>query len=285
MSATALFRSIANPTDRTILVIAVLLIFTAGLWNNVIGSYGKFGPLGWLTDNSGLDIGEILAFAALLKIFASIGDRSILRRSDLVALMVLLVGTVLPYSTITWISATAIGVAFVFWRRDEPLLSSIGQILIASAVHAAWGPKFFMVAAPYFVNLEATFAASLLTTFSKGYSAQFNQIAAQNGHTIEIFAGCSAFHNLSLAALIWISIIKLQRMYFTRLDFFALAGTFAVVILINEIRIMLMARSYAYYVFWHDGAGVTIMSAAMLVSISALLLMTSLLTVPSFQRG
>jgi hypothetical protein len=64
MSATALFRSIANPTDRTILVIAVLLIFTAGLWNSVIGSYGKFGPLGWLTDNSGLDIGEILAFAA-----------------------------------------------------------------------------------------------------------------------------------------------------------------------------------------------------------------------------
>jgi hypothetical protein len=285
MSTTTFFRSIANPTDRTILVIAVLLIFTAGLWNNVIGSYGQFGPLAWLTDNAGLDIGKILAFAALLKICASIGDRSILRRSDLVALMVLLVGTVLPYSTITWLSATAIGVAFVFWRRDEPLLSSIGQILIACAVHKAWGPKVFTVAAPYFVNLEAAFAARLLTTFSTGYSVQFNQIVAQNGHSIEIFGGCSAFHNLSLGALIWISIIKLQRMYFTRLDFFALAGTFAAIILINEIRIMLMARSYAYYVFWHNGAGVTIVSAAMLVSIGALLLMTSLVTAPSLRRG
>ncbi len=157
--------------------------------------------------------------------------------------------------------------------------------MIAGAIHELWGPKFFVVVAPFIVNLEAAFAAKLLTIFSPGYSTQFNLITAQDGHTIEILAGCSAFHNLSLGALIWISIVKLHRLYFTRLDFAALAGTFAAIILINEIRIMLMARSYAYYVFWHDGPGSTIASAAMLVSIGALVLTTSRLGAPSLRRG
>jgi hypothetical protein len=285
MSETALFRSIANPTDRTILVVAVLLIFTAGLWNIVLGTYIQFGPFGWLAENFGLNVGEILAFVALLKIIVGIGKKSVLRHADLVMLVVLLIGTVSPYRAVVWISATVIGLIFVFRRRDAPSLLSIGQILIACAIHELWGPKLFIAVAPFFVNVEAVFAAKLLTTFSTGYLTQFNQITAPDGHTIEIFAACSAFHNLSLGALIWISIIKFHRMYFTRLDFVALAGTFTAVILINEIRIMLMARSYAYFVFWHDGPGVTIVSAAMLVSIGALVLVTSRLTAPSLRTG
>ncbi len=89
MSTTAFSRPISQPTDRTILVVAVSLIFAAGLWYKFIGSYLQFGPLGWLTDNLGLNVGEILAFAALLKIFAGIGKKSILRRADFVLLAVL----------------------------------------------------------------------------------------------------------------------------------------------------------------------------------------------------
>jgi hypothetical protein len=285
MSATALFRSIANPTDRTILVVAVLLIFTAGLWNVFIGSYNEFGPIGWLTDNFGLNIGEILAIAALLKIIAGIGKKSVLRHADLVMLVVLLVGTTTPYRSVAWISATAIGLVFMLRRRNEPSLSSIGQILIAGAIHELWGPKLFIVIAPFFVNLEAAIAAKLLTTFSTGYSTQYNLIMAPDGYTIAINAGCSAFHNLSLGALIWISIIKFRRLYFTRLDFAALAGTFVAVILINEIRIMLMARSYADFVYWHEGPGVTIVSVAMLVSVGALVLLASRLDAPGLRRG
>jgi hypothetical protein len=161
------------------------------------------------------------------------------------------------------------------------LLSSIGQLLIACAIHEVWAPNFFRLVAPYIVNVEAGFAAKILTIFYTGYSSRFNEISAPGGYTIEIFSGCSAFSNLSLGALIWISIIKLHRLHFTRLDFVALAGTFAAVILINEIRIMLMAQSYAYFVFWHDGPGVTIVSTAMLVSVGGLLLMTSRRSAPS----
>jgi hypothetical protein len=275
MSTNVIIRSFVRPTDRSILTVMALLIFTAGLWNKVLGSYIQSQPIGWLVDNFGLDIGELLAFASLLKLFADIGDRLILRRSDLLALMVLLAGTVLPGHTISWISATAIGLVFVLRRGDEPLLSSIGQILIACAIHELWGPRLFIMAAPYFIGIEASAAAKILTSLGTGYTAQFNQISAQSGYTIEIVAGCSAFHNLSLGALMWVSIIKMYRLYFTRLDFAALAGTFVVIILINEIRIMLMAPSYASYVFWHNGTGVTIVSAIMLISIVGLVLMTS----------
>ena len=285
MSATPISRSIANPTDRTILVVTIFLIFAAGLWNVFLSSYIEFGPRGWLTDNFGLNVGEILAFAALLKVIAGIGKKSILRRSDLITLVVLLIGTATPYRSIAWISATAIGLFFVLRRHDNKALSSIGQILIACAIHELWGPKIFLAIAPFIVNLETAVAAKLLITFSSGYSTQFNLITAQDGHTIEIGAGCSAFRNLSLGALIWISIIKLHRTYFTRLDYVALAGTFFAIILINEIRIMLMARSYAYFAFWHDGPGVTIVSAAMLVSVGALVLMTTRLAPLSSRRG
>jgi hypothetical protein len=282
---TALIRSIANPTDRAILFIAVLLILTAGLWNDFTGSFIQFGPVGGLEDNYGLNIGEILAFAALCKVIAGIGKKSILRSTDLVLLVILLIGAATPYRSLAWISATAIGLVFMIWRRDEPFLSSIGQILIACAVHELWGPKIFIAAAPFFIDIETAFAAKLLNIFSTGYSSQHNLITAQDGHTIVIFSACSAFHNLSLGALIWISIVKFHRLYFTRLDFVALAGTFAIVILINEIRIMLMARSYAYLVYWHDGPGVTIVSTAMLLSIGALVLTTSRLSAPTLPRG
>lgn len=278
-------RFFLKPTDRTIIAASGLLIFSFGLYSRIGFSFVKFGPAGWLADNLGLNIGEILAVAAFVKICADIGSRTILSRFDLVALMALLSAAVIPDSKVIWAIATVLGLGWAVGRRDEPSLSSLGQILIACAVHELWGPLIFNFIVNYFVNFETAVAAKLLTTFSTGYSSQFNQIAAANGHTIEIGTGCSAFHNLSLGALIWISIIKLHRNYYTALDFIALAGTFAAVITINEIRIMLMARSLASLTYWHDGAGVTIMSAALLASVGALLFLTTRFNAPSLRRS
>jgi exosortase/archaeosortase family protein len=85
---------------------------------------------------------------------------------------------------------------------------------------------------------------------------------------------CSAFHSISVAVIIWLGLIKVERLHFVRSDWWALAAMIGVTILLNTIRITLMAQSLTMLQYWHDGMGVTIVTVVMLVSLLAISLLS-----------
>ena len=68
-------------------------------------------------------------------------------------------------------------------------------------------------------------------------------------------------------AFVWLSMVKILRLDFRLFHFAVLAMGLAVVVLINTIRIGLMAYSYDLYVFWHIGPGLVIIKIIMLAAV------------------
>jgi hypothetical protein len=106
----------------------------------------------------------------------------------------------------------------------------------------------------------------------RGATWHGNSITVPSGHHIEVMAACCSFTNVSLAFLSWVALTKFERPEWHRLDIVVLLAAAGSQILLNTVRIYLMAMSPEMYLYWHMGPGSRIFSAiasAAVVLISA----------------
>ena len=103
-----------------------------------------------------------------------------------------------------------------------------------------------------------TIAVQAVLTPTGGFTRDGLVITTGGDHGIMIEEGCSAFQNVSLASLIWLSLVKLDTLTIRpRMSGSAPRWRRATVTL-NTIRLALMAQSPSMYNFWHNGGGVSI---------------------------
>ncbi|HEX9170076.1 MAG TPA: hypothetical protein VF886_14330, partial [Roseiarcus sp.] len=91
-------------------------------------------------------------------------------------------------------------------------------------------------------------------------------ISPGGAYGLVIDEGCSAFQNVSLASLIWISLLKLETLTLRTVHIWICAAMAAATVALNTTRLALMAQSYPMYQFWHNGGGAPIISIAMLTA-------------------
>jgi exosortase/archaeosortase family protein len=125
------------------------------------------------------------------------------------------------------------------------------------------GRILFNLVSPYVLTAETTAVQLLLSPFGE-FTRENLSISAPNGHRIYIETSCSAFHSLSFATLVWISLIKLETLELRRFHWWILAAMAAATIALNTTRIAFMAQSQSVLAYWHDGPGATILSLIML---------------------
>ena len=223
--------------------------------------------------NPSLKAGEALAIFALFSVITRMGNDTLLSRVDLLSIAGLGVAFALPSVKCASVAISAMALMFVA-RRDARLIA-IAQLLFALVTYRFLGRLLFDLLAPHALRLETVAVAMLLSLFGN-FSRDGFSIVGPNGHTIFIDTGCSAFHNITVAALIWLALIKIERLQFLRSDWWALAAMIGATILVNTIRIALMAQSPAMLHYWHDGPGVAVFSVALLVFLLAISLLSRL---------
>ena len=161
------------------------------------------------------------------------------------------------------IPVAVVGVKLPF-RRD-PLVSSFGQILLALAFYEWLGPAIFHLLSPWVLKVETTAVQAILAPMG-GFTRDDLMISNGGDHSIMVEEGCSAFQNVSLASLIWISLVKLDTLTMRPAHLWICAAMAAATVALNTIRIALMAQSYPMYDFWHNGGGVPIVTFTMLAT-------------------
>ena len=253
----------------------VFMAFVAGLavaicWrSSMAGSLGQVAAA-ILKDRSGVGAAELLVIGVTLSVVFALRDENLLLRSDLLTIAVTALAFALPFRLAAIVPLTA--VALKLMLRSDPRLSSIGQLLLALAFYEWLGPALFHLLSPVALQVETTAVQALLAPLG-GFTRDGLTISGgANGHSIAIEEGCSAFHNLSLATLIWLSLVKLETLTMRPLHWRLLAAMAAATVALNTVRIAVMAQSYPLYDYWHNGAGVPILSAAMLGTILAVFL-------------
>jgi hypothetical protein len=251
------------------------MAFVAGLavaicWRGSMASSFSQAAAAILKDRSGVGAAELLVIGVLLSVVFALRDENLLSRSDLLTMAATALAFAIPMRLAAIVPLTAVAMKLLF-RRD-PRLSSIGQLLIALAFYEWIGPAVFHLVSPIALQVETSAVQGLLAPLG-GFTRDGLTISGGlNGHSIAMEEGCSAFHNLSLATLIWICLVKLETLTMQPLHWRLLAAMAVATVGLNCARIAAMAQSYPLYDYWHNGPGVPILSAAMLAVILAVFL-------------
>lgn len=210
-----------------------------------------------------LDLGEAFAFAAVLSLLlASPQVRPGLDRIDLGVLVLGALSWFLPEPHAVYLGMTLAGAWLLLRRSREPRLREIGQVWLALSLCQLWGKlafkMFYLVVEPYEVGLMARIGQWVFPDLQ----ASGSYLTTHSDWSVVMLEGCSAFHNLSLAVLLWLCVLKIAGRRADRGAVSALAVSAVLVVAINIARVLAMVPSPHAYHFWHDGSGSALVALA-----------------------
>jgi hypothetical protein len=148
---------------------------------------------------------------------------------------------------------------------------AVAIIVAALFTQQAIVPIIYALLEAKLIHFDAMLVGTAVELTVNGATWQDNIIAVPSGHSIEVLSGCCSFRNVSLAVLSWVALTKLERPKWYPLDIAVLSLAAGCQIVLNVVRIYLMALSPEMYTYWHVGTGqrifaITASVAAVLIS-------------------
>jgi len=183
-------------------------------------------------------------------------NRQLLLALAITALMLI------PVALINWLAATALA---LLWRVNTVSAKqrAIATLMLAiSCREPVIQASLYLLSEPI-LALDAHLAGALLWLTGNPSSISGNLISSGN-HALVILTGCSAFGNLSLALLFWLSLRLQQTEDLTKHDYRRLAAIGLGVLYLNTVRLGLMGLGMDWYQLIHDGYGKYLFDIAIL---------------------
>ena len=97
-----------------------------------------------------------------------------------------------------------------------------------------------------------------------------NIVINESGHRLFVMTGCSSWNNLSLALLFWFSMTRGLLPADSQPPLWQGAAIGVTVVLINIIRLSIMAQSPDMYHWLHDGSGADVVLATTAMTVAAM---------------
>ena len=211
-----------------------------------------------LSDLGAVGVFQIMAWYAIFRLLASSDPAPVAQLRDFLIAVALCGLVFVPSNGIIWLAALGLAIfGLLFYGRD-PRLRAAGIVLAALSVQEFWGRVLFELSALPLLRAETAVVGTMLQAVRAGTVWRDNVITGPSGHGIVLYDGCSSFHNLSLAALCWVSVRSLGLQSWQVRDFVTGCAVGMTMILFNVTRLCLMAWDADLYSYWHDGGGVQI---------------------------
>ena len=247
--------------DRDVAIAFLAALIVAICWRDPHGGSLLELSTDLFRERSGTGAAELLAFAVLGTLAIRFRGEALLTRGDLGVIALSSLAFVFPLRSAASVPLTLIGLKLVF--GSDARVRSFGQILLALAFYEWLGPLIFHVLSPWVLKAETIAVEAVLAPIG-GFARDGLMISPGGDFSLVIEEGCSAFHNVSLASLIWISLVKLETLTLKPAHLWICAAMAAATVALNTARLALMAQSFPMYEFWHNGAGVPMVTTAML---------------------
>jgi exosortase/archaeosortase family protein len=254
--------SLLKLTDAKVLLFyTVALFFIAGVQRFLDGA-----PVASLFE---FNAGELLALVAIYSILRSKNDAVILSRVDFAVISACAMFFLLPVSQhFAFLGAAFAGLYFLLRRPRNAQLFQVGQLWLAIALYESLGRLFFKLVSAPIIRAEVSFIAKAGPLLGFAVSMDGIRLTSPNGWFIYILERCSSFHNVSLAVLVWLSLIKLGRTEVKAGHLIALGAAIVGIICLNGLRILLMTPSQESFTFWHEGSGAIIFSCLTFLAVA-----------------
>jgi hypothetical protein len=231
-----------------------LLLVDTGSYDAFAASLAQQNYIYWLA-----------CYVVIYRLYASDKAARAIRLDGCLALAIcgaIFFTSLLPYRFGIGLLATITAGYFMAAHGGDRNVKAAGAVLLAVSMHLVWGPIFFQLFTPELLRADAALVGEILTWLRPDIIWSNNSFHAPDGHSISMIAGCSSFNNVSTAILACATIAMLMRTEWVRRDIATVAIACVVMILVNAIRLCLIAWSGALHLFWHDGAGAQILGIA-----------------------
>ncbi len=231
------------------------------------------GPEQVLSDLGAVGVFQLMAWYAIFRLLASSDPTPVARLRDFLIAAALCSPLFVPSGRMIWVTALGVAIFGTVFNRGDRKLRAAGIVLAALSVQEFWGRIFFKLFMLSLLHAETAVVGTILQAVRAGTLWRDNVINGPNGHGIVVYDGCSSFHNLSLAALCWLTVRSLQNRKWGVRDFAIGCLVGITMILFNITRLCVMAWDDNLYHYWHDGGpgaqifGVGASAAVLLISL------------------
>ena len=209
-----------------------------------------------------LNVGELFSTAAVVSLlFAMCRKRLALSRADIAVLVACAMTWLLPETGLlpepraVYVGMTLAGAWLLARRSADWQLRDVAQVWLALSFCELWSKLAFKLVYGVIGPFEVALMRGVGHLFVPGLRSDGLYLSARPDWSIVVLEGCSSFHNLSLAALIWLCVLKIAGQRATRGALGALVISGALVVSVNVARILLMLPSHDAYHLWHDKQG------------------------------
>ena len=211
---------------------------------------------GWLAASLNLfDVSAIvwLALAAGLALLWNTEPASASRRGDNAMLGIALLAALLPIP----VASSAMLTVLALWswltsrpgsalRRASVIFLSVTAFLLWGRVGLAWGAGPLLETDARFVSLLS------------GMPSAGNAVYFADGTRFVIAPGCSSLHGISLALILWTTTIEYFAIRPDVRAWLTLALAIGGAILVNALRLSVIAWNPRDFAYWHVGTGGTL---------------------------
>jgi hypothetical protein len=211
-----------------------------------------------IADVLSIGVFQYMAWYVIFRLLVSSDSMLVARWQDFLIAGALCFLVFLPTVRIIWVAATSIAIYWWFFNAGDPKLRAAGAVIAALSVQELWGHAFFHLLSFPLLSAETAVVGTILEIARAGTVWQANVITGPTGYGIVILDDCSAFHNLSLAMLCWVTVSKLRDQSWKIQDFWVGIAIGLTMILFNVLRLCLMAWNLDLFHYWHEGGGAEI---------------------------
>jgi hypothetical protein len=246
-------------------LIAGLFIFssTSGLLARVIKDVAIEGWSVSVLNTFNISIIVWGAWASACYLALSTDDRDPIRPLDIAASCVTFTIAALPAALFSWLALSIFSSYVYLTSPRESSLRCSAAIFFAICVPLLWGPMLFHFAAPVLLKVDALLVATLIGAERTG-----NVVDLVGIHRIQIWPGCSSFHNISHAALAWVALTQTLGRDLEIKDVFWCGFAMISAASVNLARVSMIALWPAYYDTIHGPVGGGIAGALTIILIA-----------------
>lgn len=247
-------RELLTWTVLALLANQVLHILEVGNFGSLLSSLASLNVVYWAA-----------AGVILWRLSRSDGGVLATRRDKVLAIgtgLALCATGLISYRMGAGVVATAVALVLITCSNTDAELRAAGAVLLALAMHLAWGPIFFQMTTQELLGIDASIVMAMLRVMGSAVTLRDGTFYAPHGFTMTMIGGCSSFMNLSIALLASATITMGLRTHWFRRDLLVVLGLAAAMIALNAVRIVMFTAGPASHAYWHNGPGSAIFMLA-----------------------
>ena len=208
---------------------------------------------GWLGAALNLfDVSAIvwLALAAGIALPWQANSGSAPHSSDNFVLVAAVVSALVPVPALSAAMLTLIAAWAVWSSAPGSALRRAGIILLSLTAFLLWGRVFLAWGAGPLLAADARFVGLIADARSAGNAVYF-----ADGTNFVIAPGCSSLHGISLALILWTTVVQFFAVRLTPQVWATLGLALIASVLVNGLRLAVIAWNPHDFDYWHIGGG------------------------------